>query len=392
MTFSSPKDLQQPGGVEKKLIIGAEHGIQELQNYFRFSNVEKLMIVHGPNSYALSGAEHFFLDLGKSLICTHFSDFTPNPKFDDAVRGANLFLDAKCDAILAVGGGSVIDIAKIINVFQAHPNNWRSLALGDKKVCEALKPLVAVPTTAGSGSEATHFAVVYVDGVKYSIADKTMLPDMSILNPLFISGLEGRNLWSPAFDALCQSIESYWSASATSTSLKSSYEALQLLWSTVLQAPRLSASDKSNLLVAANLAGKAINETKTTAPHALSYFLSSKYRIPHGNAVGIFMKPFFSFNFEMAARGNINCLSSATLEKRMKEILSLMDCETPDEAEQAWQKAMERCGLCINLRDAGLQSEDEIKEIVKSANVERLGNHPVKLTQETLSKLVKNSY
>ena len=69
-----------------------------------------------------------------------------------------------------------------------------------------------------------------------------------------------------------------------------------------------------------------------------------------------------------------------------------MDCETPDEAEQAWQKAMERCGLCINLRDAGLQSEDKIKEIVNSANVERLGNHPVKLTQETLLKLVKNSY
>ena len=56
MTFSSPKDLQQPGDVEKKLIIGAEHGIQELQNYLKFSNVEKLMIVHGPNSFALSGA------------------------------------------------------------------------------------------------------------------------------------------------------------------------------------------------------------------------------------------------------------------------------------------------------------------------------------------------
>src|SRR5690606_34954215 len=103
---------------------------------------------------------------------------------EDVERGIGLFRDFKPDAIVAIGGGTAIDLAKLVGTIAVQEADPRSVATGDSVVERDGPPLLAVPTTAGTGSEATHFAVVYIDGVKHSLAHPVLRPDLVILDPL----------------------------------------------------------------------------------------------------------------------------------------------------------------------------------------------------------------
>ena len=95
-----------------QIALSGKHSAEELQHQLTAMEIIRLFFVHGTNSYKMSGAREFFSPLEKSFICTHFSDFTPNPAIEEGIRGAKLFNEHKCEAILAVGGGSSIDVAK----------------------------------------------------------------------------------------------------------------------------------------------------------------------------------------------------------------------------------------------------------------------------------------
>ncbi len=375
-----------------QIALSGKHSAEELQHQLTAMEIIRLFFVHGTNSYEMSGAREFFSPFEKSFTCTHFSDFTPNPAIEEGIRGAKLFNERKCEAILAVGGGSSIDVAKLVNVYQAHPGKELELSKGLEKLSNQLAPLIAVPTTAGSGSEATHFAVVYVDGVKYSLADQNMLPQITLLNPEFLAGLKGPQLWAPTFDIACQAIESFWAVAATDETRTTAFNALQLVWPIIEAAKAPSVRERSRLFTAANLAGKAINVTKTTAPHALSYTLSSRYGSPHGNAVAVLLRPFFSFNLTMASANLARLVKTDGLKKQMQEIFACLGASNCAEADTIWKAALERCGLPSTLRQVGLSSPNEIDQLVNCVNAERLHNHPVKLNSNTLYYLVKEAF
>src|SRR5690606_8963450 len=115
-----------------------------------------------------------------------FSEFDQNPRYEDAMRGLDLFLQSKFDLIIAIGGGSVMDMAKLINIFSANNHITGLKIVKDSKlVAKKGVPLIAIPTTSGTGSEATHFAVVYHNKKKYSVAHKFILPNVVVLNYMF---------------------------------------------------------------------------------------------------------------------------------------------------------------------------------------------------------------
>ena len=145
-------------------------------------------------------------------------------------------------------------------------------------------------------------------------------------------------------------------------------------------------------MAAANLAGQAINVTKTASPHALAYVLSSKFGVPHGNAVALFLKPFFALNTKLAMSGKATNIAPEILEQRMKTVLSLLNFSTVEEAEIGWQDVLKRCGLVSSLREAGVASPTDIAQIVDGVNAERLGNHPAILGHDRLYELVRRLY
>jgi len=137
-----------------------------------------------------------------------FDGFSPNPQYNDIVEGVKLFRECGCDGIVSVGGGSAIDVAKCIKLYCKMPEDafYLEQPLTDTGIFH-----ITVPTTAGSGSDATRFSVIYYQGEKQSIAHDCIMPDVAVLEPRFLHSLPLYHKKSTMLDALCQAIESLWS-------------------------------------------------------------------------------------------------------------------------------------------------------------------------------------
>jgi alcohol dehydrogenase class IV len=351
--------------------------------------IKRILLVTCKESYRSSGAEQALDEMLAGYPVTTFNGFTPNPKFQDAITGADLYRSENCDAIVAVGGGSAMDIAKSINVFQAHSGDEWALATGTQLVSNSLSPLIAIPTTAGTGSEATHFAVIYVDGKKYSLAAPELLPDVAIVDAALTDTLPPYISACTGLDALSQSIESYWAVAATEESRSYAERAIVLLINNQLNAVLgIDQGARDAVIVAANLAGKAINISKTTAPHALSYTITSAFGIPHGHAVAMTLGQFFVLHENIDERSLNGKQSMAGFHASMENLLRLLGANSGEDAKRRWYELMRQCGLTTGLVDNGIGSDADIETIVDGVNCERLGNHPVKLTRDMMRRVV----
>lgn len=303
--------------------------------------------------------------------CVPFSGFTPNPLYEQVCAGVELFRRENCELIVAVGGGSAIDTAKCIKLFcrMEGEGNYLSREWTDTGV-----PLVAVPTTAGTGSESTRHAVIYLDGVKQSVSHPSIVPDQAVLVPETLAGLPDYQKKSTMLDALCQAIESWWSVNSTEESVAYSLRAVGLIrrrWEDYIErGDPLAARD---IMEAANLAGRAINITATTAAHAMSYKLTSLYGLAHGHAVALCMPHVW----EYIAAHTDECADSrgrAHLERTMADIAACADL--------GWYK--ELLARLALPRPKAAEREEELTLLAGSVNALRLKNNPVALSRETI--------
>ncbi len=295
---------------------------------------------------------------------SEFEEFTENPKRSDVDKGLAVFNNARADVMIAVGGGSALDMAKLIRHYSGR----------------AIK-LVALPTTAGTGAESTRFAVCYIEGVKHSISDDTILPDEAILYPPFTYG-NGQYLTAcTGFDALAQAIEAYWNIHATDESDGYAIEAIKMIYG-LLPKAHLNDADRENLLLGANLAGRAINITRTTVPHALSYTLTSKYGYPHGHAVALTF-PFFVRYYIEGGSDLYNGLDYERYVTKMKKLSVMLGLnEFPEEAMHNY---VTRLGLGF---DPQRNFDDE--EVAQGVNIERAKNSPMAIDSDILMAAVKS--
>ena len=222
-----------------------------------------------------------------------FSKFTSNPKYEEMLEGLKLFKENNCDAIVSIGGGSCIDVAKVIKLSSGAdlskdiPTFKQDYKYTDiKHIC--------IPTTSGTGSESTRHAVLYLDGVKQSICNSAILPEYVILCPKFIVTVPLYQKKATMMDALCQCIESLWSRKGNKDSRKYALQGLKLFRDNYKGYLDLDNDSIKNIQLAANFSGKAINISETTAAHAMSYKITSLYGIPHGHAVAICMNAIFN--------------------------------------------------------------------------------------------------
>lgn len=316
----------------------------------------------------------------RSMPYVHFLSFTPNPTAAQVQAGLDAYRDNGCDGILSIGGGSAIDVAKAI---KAMGDTDSSLSLLERLTHPVPMDVVhvAMPTTAGTGSESTHFATIYIEGKKYSVADAALLPEAVILDAAQLATLPAYERGATFMDALCHSVESYWSARATEESREFAAQAIRLL---VANAEAYLAGDAqaaNAVLVAANFAGRAINLTTTTAAHAMCYQLTACYGLSHGHAAECLPAA-----WEMLVQASA---SDAVLAETLENIAGLL---------QGKEKADAASGLAafIALRDkAGLTQEwcpgndDDIALLAGSVNVQRLSNFPLALSEADLAMMYR---
>ncbi len=334
----------------QKAFIGNE-AIKDWLQYMQSIAQRHCLLVRGKKSFDLCGGKKVIDELVGITNCdiTEYSDFSVNPKYEEAISGVELFIASKADIIVAVGGGSVLDMAKLIRHMAAEKGY--------------AAPLHALPTTAGTGAEATHFAVVYIDGKKQSIAADDVLPDVAVVYPQFTYQNDAYLTACTGFDALAQAIESYWAKGATNESRDYSVRAIGLLWK---QLPQLiqSPTEKLRNQVAegAYWAGRAINISTTTAPHAFSYAFTSHYGYPHGHAVAL------TFPFFMKLNGT----------KELYELLGFSSIGIIPQME-AYISSL---GISLAL-DASVDVQSTLQEV----NLQRLSNNPVEVKQNIVNDL-----
>ena len=346
----------------------------------------KLLIVSGKSSYIGSGTKVKLDAQTKGCTCTVVSDFEVNPKYDDIIRVGIKLKNEAFDLVIAAGGGSVIDFAKCLNVYISTQDEDGSNGIRSPSLLKGgYIPMIAIPTTAGTGSEATHFAVAYVDSEKTSVADPLLAPNYVIVDPSLSFSSPPYLTACCAFDALCQAIESFWSNGASSESKRYAEEAIVLIKDNIIDAVQKNCEKaRSNLSLGAFLAGKAINISKTTGPHALSYALTSAFQIPHGHCVAMTLGHFFCLNEDSKSSAfNSGKITFRQHKKNMREIRTLLNWEDVTDIQTAWIELMQNCGLSSKLLRPDIFSSTA-KELSKTVDSDRLSNHPVKVSSKTV--------
>lgn len=317
-----------------------------------------------------------------------FSDFTPNPLYEQVCKGIELLMESKCDVILAVGGGSAIDVAKCIKlaVLAKEGNTAIIPPLVSQRlpIDGSIIPFIAIPTTAGTGSESTHNAVMYYEGAKQTVTNDGVLPDYAILEPSVLKTLPLYQKKCTMMDALCQGIESWWSINSTDESKVFSKKTVELImanWRKYIFENDNEAA--AQIMLAANYGGRAINITATTAAHAFSYKITSMYKLPHGHAVAVGLPVIWKY---MIGKFD-SCIDSRGmdyLEGIFKDISAAMGCNTPMEAIDVFEQMMKEMELENPV--AG-NREEELKMLSISVNPVRLKNNPIEINEETAKKL-----
>lgn len=317
-----------------------------------------------------------------------FSDFTPNPLYEQVCNGIELLKSSNCDTLLAVGGGSAIDVAKCVKLaVLAKEGNVAIIPplVNTRVACDGAKlPFIAIPTTAGTGSESTHNAVMYYEGAKQTVTNDGVLPDYAILEPSVLKTLPLYQKKCTMMDALCQGIESWWSVNSTKESYEYSRKTIELImvnWRKYIFDNDDEAAKQ--IMLAANYGGRAINITQTTAAHAFSYKITSLYKLPHGHAVAVCLPEIWEYMIGHMDKC-IDGRGQEYLSGIFAKISKSMGCENPKQAIDSFRQMMKEMEL--NNPVAGNRDE-EIEILVHSVNPVRLKNNPVGLESMAIKEL-----
>jgi len=306
-----------------------------------------------------------------------FDKFQPNPLYEDVVEAIKMYKLYSCDCLISMGGGSAIDTAKAMKLFL--PLDETKNYLEQEHRFLNIKH-IAIPTTAGTGSESTRYSVIYYKGNKQSLHNDCILPDYVILDSQFLSTLPLKQKKATVFDALCQSIESIWSVNSNHQSIEYAKESISLILENIGQYLNNNQKVYDNIFKAANLSGKAINITQTTAAHAMSYKITSLYGIPHGQAVAICLPGVWKYLLENY-ENTFDTRGSEDLFNRLNLIENLFSKYT--------SSALNYFKELLNNYEMYpfLNIKENLVDLISSVNLDRLKNFPVIITEKYLSNI-----
>jgi len=352
-------------------------------------NPESVMVFTGGGSYETSGAAAAIEEalIGRTVLMVR--NVPADPTSDDVEHAVGTFRADPPDLVIAVGGGSVIDLAKAVRAIGPVSSDPRPFLIGDRTVESGGPPLLAIPTTAGTGSEATRYAVFTVDGEKRPIGHPALLPDHVILDPELTYSLPPAVTASTGLDALAQAMESMWSTRSTDASYRDAREALELALRHLETAVnRPDPPSRTAMCAAAHLSGKAIDVSATTAPHALSFHLTTEYGVAHGHAVALTLGPVLEYN---AAVDEADCADPRGpdhVRAVIEDVLELMGVATPAEARSMLTELIAAVGLDSTLSGVGVAAGARRHDLAKSASPIRLATNPRRFSHEALSQVV----
>lgn len=296
--------------------------------------------------------------LGPKLTCI-LDSVQPNPSIESIIELSSSLKKNKPDCLLAIGGGSTLDSAKGIARVLSEGSGWslRDHLVG-KTPCSSRSaiPIIAIPTTAGTGAEVTSFGTIWDhnENKKYSVTGDDLYPKTALLDPELTITLPNEVTVSSGLDTISHALESVWNKNSNIITLSFCKESLKLSLNTlgklVLDPKNIHFREK--MMEASFLAGLAISQTRTALAHSISYPLTSYYGLPHGFACSFTLPEILKFNAE-------------TDDGRLKQLASSLDYETLDSFYLGLISLFEK----IHLKEHLKKYINKLKEIEKFADL-----------------------
>lgn len=322
-----------------------------------------------------------------------FDGVIPDPTVEVVDNALNLARHHYCDAIVALGGGSSIDTAKIIAL---HDNPFVSAAdLFNQELSKFNKlPLIAIPTTAGTGAEVTFVSVITAtDGSKFAVYHSKILPDVAILDANLTLGLPPLITAATALDAMVHCIEAYTSRTKKNPiSDALAVKGLQLLWQNYnkVMTNGKNIEARSEMLLGSCLAGMAFVNASVAAVHGLSYPLSIRFHVPHGHANALVMAGVFAFNLP-AAQQYYAELARAVLPQ---QTLSLDDTAAATLFIGELKQFLTESGLKTSLRELGVQQTDidGLATLMVNTYTRLIASNPIDMTIDDVKKIYQDVF
>ena len=275
-------------------LIEGENSVSKIPQLLKDHVCSRVILVTDKTITSLGLTKPLLQGLSASGInCAVFDDTIPNPTIDNIEDALKIYHSKRCQAIIAFGGGSSMDCAKGVAARVARPHRSIPQLRGLLKVLKPVPLVIAVPTTAGTGSETTVAAVISNPQTheKYSVSDPFLVPKYAILDPLLTVGLPPNITSTTGIDALTHAVEAYIGKSNTNETRWTAREAVKLIFENLLKAYKngQDIDARRNMLKASYYAGIAFTKAYVGYVHAIAHTLGGYYRIPHGLANAVIL-------------------------------------------------------------------------------------------------------
>lgn len=269
------------------------HSMQDIIEILNKENLKQPLLVTDTGIKKLGLTKELEHILTKQKINFSIYDQTqPNPTTQMVLDALKIYQDNQCDCLIAFGGGSPMDLAKTVGACIARPHLKIQKMAGLLKIIKKTPTIIAIPTTAGTGSETTLAAVIVDSNTrhKYAISDFALIPTYAILDAKVIHSLPFHIAATTGMDALTHAIEAYIGQSTTKQTRKDALEAIKLIFENIEQSSsHLSSEAEENMLKASHLAGRAFTRSYVGYVHAISHSLSGRYDLAHGQTNAILL-------------------------------------------------------------------------------------------------------
>jgi alcohol dehydrogenase len=361
-----------------KIIFG-NNKTEDLYNIFNSLHLKRGILICDP-IFKSNGLMDKVLNYSGGILVETFHDITPNPTVDSVDACAAIMREKNIEFAVALGGGSSLDCAKAACSVCKTPYSIVDFHSGSKKLGSEHLPLIAIPTTSGTGSEVTPVAVLSNphNGTKAPLVSDNFFPDYAIIDPTLTLTVPAHITASTGMDVLSHALEGFWSVNHQPICDAMAIHAANLVFKHLLPAyedgGNLEAREKMS--EASLMAGLAFGLPKTAGSHACSFPLTNIYHIPHGEACAFTLDAFTRINAE--GEGG-----------RLHEFAQTIGFKDAFEMADRILEMKKLMKLKVTLKDAGIYEKD-LEELAKLSQHPNMLNNPVKMTVESTLEMYKN--
>ncbi len=340
---------------------------------------KKVFLVTGMRSAKESGMLDKISGYLKDIEIELFAEVEENPSIETVDRGAAKCRETGCDLVIGLGGGSPLDAAKALAMLQQNPGSIREY-LDQERTCQVKGlPMVAIPTTSGTGSEVTPFSVITHKAKKGkpAIAPPQNFPDVALVDPELTMTMPPNVTASSGLDALVQALEGFWSLQANPATRALALQGIVMVMRNLESACKNKNQESvTNMAVASNVTGMEMSVIGNTAIHPLSYPFTMDYGALHGFACAIFLPPFLRFN-------------APNIRKSFADLLKILDLPSIEAFADTLENLMEKIEAPRRLSEFGVNADD-IPALVKRGIGGSTPRNPRPVSEDDLVEICRS--